>query len=67
MSNELLKTLEEKVQTAVEKIDQLRQENNKLKAQNQSLIEDKARWEEKLTELIGKFERMVNESTAEQS
>ena len=58
MSEDLLKTLEDKVQNAVEMVELLKVENAELMAENASLKEDRSQWEEKLTHLIGKFEQL---------
>jgi len=76
MSEELLNTLEEKVQNAVEMIELLKVEvadSEPLKVQiaelteeNNALKEARSQWEEKLTSLIGKLEQLeeATESSA---
>lgn len=58
MSEDLLKTLEDKVQNAVEMVELLKAENVELTEENDSLKETRSQWEEKLTHLIGKFEQL---------
>ncbi|MBF0279066.1 MAG: cell division protein ZapB [SAR324 cluster bacterium] len=72
MSEELLNTLEEKVQNAVEMIELLKSELEdagplraqiaELTEENNSLKEARSQWEEKLTSLIGKFEQLEETS-----
>ena len=67
MSNDLLQTIEKKVQNAVETIELLRMEVNELKTANNTMKAEKTRWEEKLTELISKFESMENSEDSARS
>ena len=60
MSDELLKTLENKVQNAVEMIELLKAEVTDLTNENNALKEARSEWEQKLTDLIGKFEELEN-------
>ncbi len=62
MSEDLLKKLEEKVENAVEMIELLKEEILELTAENDALKEARAQWEEKLTNLIGKFEELEDDS-----
>ncbi|WP_114416928.1 cell division protein ZapB [Marinospirillum perlucidum] len=55
MSLDLLNQLEEKVETTVAALDQLRQEVDELKQENASLKEEKQAWESKLGNLLNKF------------
>ena len=61
MSNELLQRLEEKVQDTVDVVELLRLENAELKADVNRLQGEKDSWEDKLTELISKFEMLESE------
>ena len=68
MSEDLLKTLENKVQNAVELVELLNAEIAELTEENATLREARSQWEEKLTNLIGKFEQLeetVGSSDAE--
>lgn len=58
MSEDLLKTLEDKVQNAVEMVEFLKVENAELTEENESLKEDRAQWDVKVANLIGKFEQL---------
>ena len=58
MSEDLLKTLENKVQYAVELVELLKAEIEELTEENTTLREVRSQWEEKLTNLIGKFEQL---------
>jgi len=67
MSDELLKTLEEKVQNAIEIIELQKVEISDVTEENTSLKQARSEWEQKLTNLIGKFEELegVSDSTDE--
>ena len=58
MSNNLLKQLEEKINTAVETIELSRMEITDLKEQNDELQNRYVDWEERLSALIEKFEQL---------
>ena len=58
MSNNLLKQLEEKINTAVETIELSRMEIADLKEQNDELQNQYVDWEERLSALIEKFEQL---------
>ncbi|MBF0286593.1 MAG: cell division protein ZapB [SAR324 cluster bacterium] len=66
MSEDLVKKLEEKVENAVEMIEFLREEVAELSAENDTLKEARSQWEEKLTNLIGKFEQLEDEEDSEE-
>jgi cell division protein ZapB len=58
MSEDLLQTLENKVQNAVELVELLKAEIEELTEENATLREVRSQWEEKLINLIGKFEQL---------
>ena len=58
MSNNLLKQLEEKINTAIETIELSRMEITDLKKQNNELENRYVDWEERLSALIVKFEQL---------
>ena len=62
MSEDLLQTLENKVQNAVEMVELLKAETAELTEENAILKETHAQWEEKLTNLIGKLEQLDAEA-----
>ena len=62
MSEDLLQTLENKVQNAVEMVELLKAEIAELMEENAILKETHAQWEEKLTNLIGKLEQLDAEA-----
>lgn len=65
MSNELLNTLEEKVNRALETIEGLKQENETLKAEISRLVEEKTNGESKMNDLIGRLSGLENEQPQE--
>ena len=58
MSNNLLKQLEEKINSAIETIDLSRMEITELKERNDELENRYVDWEERLSALIEKFEQL---------
>ena len=65
MANDLLKKLEEKINSAIETIELSRMEVSDLKEQNEELENRYADWETRLSTLIEKFEQLEDGETAE--
>ena len=65
MSNDLLKKLENKINSAIETIELSRMEISELKEQNDELNNRYVDWEERLSVLIEKFEKLEKEETLE--
>ena len=65
MSNNLLKQLEEKINSAIETIDLSRMEITELKERNDELENRYVDWEERLSALIEKFEQLEDGETVE--
>jgi len=65
MANDLLITLEEKINEAIETIELSRMEVTDLKEQNEELENRYADWETKLSTLIEKFEQLEDGEDAE--
>ena len=65
MGNDLLKTLEEKINEAIETIELSRMEVSDLKEQNEELENRYADWETRLSTLIEKFEQLEDSEDAE--
>ena len=65
MGNDLLKTLEEKINEAIETIELSRMEVTDLKEQNEELENRYADWETRLSTLIEKFEQLEDSEDAE--
>ena len=65
MANDLLKKLEEKINSAIETIELSRMEVSDLKEQNEELENRYADWETRLSTLIEKFEQLEDVETAE--
>ena len=63
MSNNLLKQLEEKINTAVETIELSRMEITDLKEQNEVLQNRYVDWEKRISSLIEKFEQLEEGET----
>ena len=65
MANDLLKKLEEKINSAIETIELSRMEVSDLKEQNEELENRYADWETRLSTLIEKFEQLEDGEAAE--
>ena len=65
MANDLLKKLEEKINSAIETIELSRMEVSDLKEQNEELENRYADWETRLSTLIEKFEQLEDGEVAE--
>ena len=65
MANDLLKKLEEKINSAIETIELSRIEVSDLREQNEELENRYADWETRLSTLIEKFEQMEDGEAAE--
>ena len=65
MANDLLITLEEKINEAIETIELSRMEVTDLKEQNEELENRYADWETRLSTLIEKFEQLEDSEDAE--
>ena len=65
MANDLLKKLEEKINSAIETIELSRMEVSDLKEQNEELENRYADWETKLSTLIEKFEQLEHSEATE--
>ena len=65
MANDLLKKLEEKINSAIETIELSRIEVSDLREQNEELENRYADWETRLSTLIEKFEQLEDGETAE--
>ena len=65
MANDLLKKLEEKINSAIETIELSRMEVSDLKEQNEELENRYADWETRLSTLIEKFEQLEDSEDAE--
>ena len=65
MANDLLKKLEEKINSAIETIELSRIEVSDLKEQNEELENRYADWETRLSTLIEKFEQLEDGEAAE--
>ena len=65
MSNNLLKQLEDKIDTAVETIELSRMEITELKEQNDELESRYVDWEDRLSALIEKFEQLEDGESVE--
>ena len=65
MSNDLLKQLEDKINTAIETIELSRMEITELKEQNDELENRYVDWEDRLSALIEKFEQLEDGETVE--
>ena len=65
MGNDLLKKLEEKINSAIETIELSRMEVSDLKEQNEELENRYADWETRLSTLIEKFEQLEDGEAAE--
>ena len=65
MANDLLKKLEEKINSAIETIELSRMEVTDLKEQNEELENRYADWETRLSTLIEKFEQLEDGEAAE--
>ena len=63
MSNDLLKQLEGKINTAIETIELSRMEITELKEQNDELENRYVDWEDRLSTLIEKFEQLEDGET----
>ena len=65
MANDLLKKLEEKINSAIETIELSRMEVSDLKEQNEELENRYADWETRLSTLIEKFEQLEDGEASE--
>jgi len=65
MANDLLKKLEEKINSAIETIELSRMEVSDLREQNEELENRYADWETRLSTLIEKFEQLEDGEAAE--
>ena len=65
MANDLLKKLEEKINSAIETIELSRMEVSDLKEQNEELENRYADWETRLSTLIEKFEQLEDSEVTE--
>ena len=65
MANDLLKKLEEKINSAIETIELSRMEVSDLKEQNEELENRYADWETRLSTLIEKFEQLEDSEATE--
>ena len=65
MANDLLKKLEEKINSAIETIELSRMEVSDLKEQNEELENRYADWETRLSTLIEKFEQLEDGEAVE--
>ena len=65
MANDLLKKLEEKINSAIETIELSRMEVSDLKEQNEELENRYADWETRLSTLIEKFEQLEDSEDVE--
>ena len=65
MANDLLKKLEEKINSAIETIELSRMEVSDLKEQNEELENRYVDWETRLSTLIEKFEQLEDGEAAE--
>lgn len=65
MANDLLKKLEEKINSAIETIELSRIEVSDLREQNEELENRYADWETRLSTLIEKFEQLEDSEDAE--
>ena len=65
MANDLLKKLEEKINSAIETIELSRMEVSDLREQNEELENRYADWETRLSTLIEKFEQLEDSEDAE--
>ena len=65
MANDLLKKLEEKINSAIETIELSRMEVTDLKEQNEELENRYADWETRLSTLIEKFEQLEDSEDSE--
>ena len=65
MANDLLKKLEEKINSAIETIELSRIEVSDLREQNEELENSYADWETRLSTLIEKFEQLEDSEAAE--
>ena len=65
MANDLLKKLEEKINSAIETIELSRMEVTDLKEQNEELENRYVDWESRLSTLIEKFEQLEDGEAAE--
>ena len=65
MANDLLKKLEEKINSAIETIELSRMEVSDLKEQNEELENRYADWETRLSTLIEKFEQLEDSEASE--
>ena len=65
MANDLLKKLEEKINSAIETIELSRIEVSDLREQNEELENRYTDWETRLSTLIEKFEQLEDGETAE--
>ena len=63
MSNDLLKQLEDKINEAIDTIELSRMEISELKEQKDELENRYVDWEEKLSALIEKFEKLEDDSS----
>ena len=65
MANDLIKKLEEKINSAIETIELSRMEVSDLKEQNEELENRYADWETRLSTLIEKFEQLEDSEATE--